>query len=92
MEPAVVIEPMTGGLRKRGSLALPDLKLKSPNYGLNDLQFVSPLRSQIERIVQGIRRKFNAIIGFFHKTLLLVQVLLAGGTVRYVESLGRPLY
>lgn len=39
VEPAVGIEPTTGGLRIRGLFFPPDLKLKPLGYGLNDLQF-----------------------------------------------------
>jgi len=39
MGPAKRFELLTGGLRRRGLLNLPVLKLKLSNYGLNDLQF-----------------------------------------------------
>jgi hypothetical protein len=54
-------ERPTRGLGKRGSLNLPDLKLKLQFPSLNDLQFFSSPRSQISKIIGKIRGKVNTV-------------------------------
>jgi hypothetical protein len=60
-EPAVGIEPTTGGLRIRGLQFLLNLKLKLWYFSSYDLQFLHQRGAKLKRNYTGIREKFNTI-------------------------------
>jgi hypothetical protein len=58
------LERPTRGLGIRGSLFLPDLKLRPPNYGLNDRQFFHHQEAKSRKLKKEFRNNSTSLITF----------------------------